>query len=127
MNAEERKAKIAELEEKQWVRLPKSKWFRLLDQIKAPCERAPADPVSDATVRWVPIWVKAICEYGGTWAGISQLIPYVMAQDEDFQLALTAQCAAHPESVVEYIRDIVALADDEHEWIGEGLEDDDGE
>ena len=125
MNAEERKAKIAELEDKQWVRIPSSKWFRLLDYIKAPKEHAPADPVSDRTVRWVPLWVKAICEYEGSWTGISQLIEYVMKQDNDFQLALTAQCVAHPEGVVGFIRDTIVVADEDNEWIGEGLENDD--
>ncbi len=127
MNAEERQAKISDLEQKQWIRLPSSKWFRLLDHVKAPMERAPSDPVRDNTVRWVPIWVQAICEHGPGWAGISQLIVYVMAQDDDFQLALTAQCVAHPESVVGFIRDAVMIVEADKEWIGDAAEESEGD
>ncbi len=126
MTTEQRKAKIADLEQRQWVRLPTSKWFRLLDHVKAPQERAPADPVSDATVRWVPIWVKSICEYGPGWTGISQLITYVMDQDSEFQSALVAQCVAHPEKVMEFIRDMVVCADEENDWVGDDCPDDNG-
>lgn len=122
MTAEERAAKIAELEGKCWVRLPSSKWFRLLDHVKAPKEYAPSDPVRDNKVRWVPVWVAAICENGPGWAGISQLIEYVIDQDDDFRSALTAQCVANPEGVVGFIRDSVVIAEADKEWIGDGAE-----
>jgi len=125
MTPKERTEKIDDLEGRLWVRLPKSKWFRLLDHVDAPKERAPTDPVSDKTVRWVPIWVAAICEYGPGWAGISQLIAYVMDRDETYRLALAAQCISHPENVISFIRDTVQIEQSpDCQWVGEGAWDD---